>query len=308
MSRTAEPVSDHLARATVLRRLELAVRRRLDGRAAGDHHSTSPGPGSERAGARDYQPGDDARRIDWNLTARSLATQVRQTEADRELETWLVVDRSASLDFGTALREKRDAALGVTAAVGVLTVRAGNRLGAVQCGGPQLAIRPAKAGRRHMLAILADIYDTPRHDSSPPASADLTAGLRRQRQIQPRRSQVVVVSDFLDGTDWARALRETVLHNQVIAVHVTDPREHELPDVGLLRTVDPETGRLLTVQTGSASLRARYAEAATARLERIRRDIRASGAEYLWTSTDRDWLSDVIRFTVGRRQIQRTLA
>ena len=302
MTRDAEPVSDHLARATVLRRLELAVLRRLDGRVAGEHHSTSHGPGSERAGARDYQPGDDARRIDWNLTARSLSTQVRQTEADRELETWVVADRSASMDFGTALREKRDVVLGVTATVGVLTVRAGNRLGAVLAGGPDLRIRTAKGGRRHMLAILAETHDSPRHATPPPDTADLTAALRAQRRIQPRRSQVVVVSDFLDPTDWPRALRETALHNQVIAVHVTDPRELALPDVGLLRTVDPESGRLITVQTGSSALRERYSVAAKERLERIRRDIRSSGAEYLWTSTDRDWLTDVLRFAVARRQ------
>ncbi len=301
MTRRQESVPQHVGRAEVLRRLELAVRRRLDGKVTGEHHSRAIGPGSERAGARDYQPGDDARRIDWNLTARSRQTQVRQTEADRELETWVVADRSASLDFGTALREKRDVVLGTAAAIGILTARAGNRFGAVVCGTPRLTIRPARGGRRHMLGVLVTLHDTPRQSEAPAAGADLTAALRALRQAQPRRGQVVVVSDFLDHGDWARALRELALHNQVIAVHVTDPRELDLPDVGMLRTVDPESGRLVTVQTGSARLRARYAAAAQERQDRIRLAITGANVEYLATSTDRDWLTDVVRFVTGRQ-------
>src|SRR5437764_4445672 len=120
--------TDLLTKSAVLRRLELEVRRRLDGRLTGDYVSTATGSGSERTGARLYEPGDDARRIDWSLTARAGYTHVRTTEADRELETWVVADRSASLDFGTARHEKRELVLAATAAFGALTVRGGNRL------------------------------------------------------------------------------------------------------------------------------------------------------------------------------------
>ena len=121
-------------KAAVLRRLELDLTRRLDGMVSGDYLTFTPGPGTDPAGARPYGPGDDARRIDWNLTARALSPHVRTTEADRELETFIVADRSASLDFGTAQREKREVVLASVAAFGFLTVRAGNRLGVLVVG------------------------------------------------------------------------------------------------------------------------------------------------------------------------------
>jgi len=301
-TRVSERASDHVGRAAVLRQLELDVIRRLDGRASGDHHTSSLGPGSERAGAREYQPGDDARRIDWSLTARSHAAHVRTTEADREIETWVIADRSASLDFGTAGREKRDVVLATAAAFGILTARSGNRFGVMACGGPTIIRRPSSTGRTAMLASLATLYDTPRQGAAPGQGADLTAALELLPRVQPRRGQVVVASDFLDPSEWSSALRSLVLRHHVICVHVTDPRELELPDVGMLAVVDPESGRLVHVQTKGNGVRERYAVAARARNDAIERAIRLSGAEYLAASTGRDWLTDIIGFVTGNRR------
>lgn len=289
------------AKAAVLRRLELDVTRRLDGMLSGDYLTSAAGPGTEPAGARAYGPGDDARRIDWNLTARSLAPHVRTTEADRELETWMVADRSASLDFGTAQREKREVVLATVAAFGFLTVRAGNRLGVVVAGGDKLSRFPATPRRIGLLASMSALYDTPRRESAPGPDANLAAALASLVRTQSRRGQVIVVSDFLDPSEWGRALRRLTLRHQVIAVQVTDPREFELPPVGMLSVVDTETGQHLDVQTNSSALRARYGAAAGERDERIRRAIAEAGAEHLRLSTDRDWLIDVVRF-VGRRR------
>ena len=151
----ATSVAEVAARAAVLRRLELEIPRRLDGSAAGDHLTSAIGPGSERAGARDYEAGDDARLIDWNLTARSLSTQVRTTEAEREIDTWVVVDRSASLDFGTARAEKRDVVLGAAAAFGMLTVRGHNRLGLVVAARTARQEYPPRTGRSWLMVALA---------------------------------------------------------------------------------------------------------------------------------------------------------
>ncbi|TAK68622.1 MAG: DUF58 domain-containing protein [Actinomycetota bacterium] len=304
----SESVGTQVNRAAVLRRLELDVIRRLDGRLTGDHRTAAYGPGSERAAARPYQPGDDARRIDWSLTARSLTAHVRTTEADRELETWVLADRSASMDFGTAQREKRDVVLGVAAAFGVLTARAGNRFGVMAFGGDALVHRPAATGRRGMLAGLATLYDCARQGGTPGPGADLAAALRTLPRVQPRRGLVVVVSDFHDDADWAHALRELTLRQSVIAAVVTDPRDNVLPDVGMLDVVDPETGRLLHVQTRSPKLRSRFAEAAQARQDRIHTSIRSTGAALVSLSTDRDWLTDVIGFATGRAVIRRTAA
>ena len=292
------------AKASVLRRLELDVTRRLDGMLSGDYRGFTGGPGSEPAGARPYGPGDDARRIDWSLTARALETHVRTTDADRELETWIVADRSASLDFGTAQREKREVVLAAVAAFGFLTVRAGNRMGVLIAGGDDLVRIPATGGRQGLLAALSRCYDVPRREAGPSPRADLAAALGRLERTQPRRGQVVVVSDFLDADDWAAPMRRLGLRHQIIAVHVTDPRELELPAVGMLSVVDPETGRHLHVQTNSAKLRARYAAAAADRQRSIDRAIAGSGAAMLPLSTDRDWVADVVRF-VGRRRRER---
>jgi len=226
---------------------------------------------------------------------------VRTTDADRELETWVVADRSASLDFGTARREKREVVLAALAAFGSLSVRAGNRFGVLVAGGEKLLRIPARSGPRALMAALAAVYDTPRRGSGPAAGADLAAALTRLHRTQQRRGQVIVLSDFLDRGDWSTALRRIALRHQVIAVPILDPRELELPPVGMLALVDPETGQRLHVQTNSPALRERYAAAAAARQEEIRRAVLRSGAEYLPLTTDRDWLVDIAAFVSSRR-------
>ncbi len=302
---TVVPVSGVVNKATVLRRVELDILRKLDGRLSGDHLSSAIGPGSERSGARRYEPGDDARQIDWNLTARMSATHVRTTEADRELETWIVADRSPSLDFGTAEHEKRDVVLAVTAAFGMLTVRAGNRFGILVCGGDQVQRVPETTGRTGLLSALSVLHDTPRRAAGPAPEGDLAAALVQLMRTQPRRGQVVVVSDFLDQSDWERPLRALSTKHQVIAVHITDPRELSLPAVGMLAVVDPESGRELTVQTSSATLREKYAAAAAERQLSIRAALTRAGAETLPLSTDRDWVLDTLSFATRRRRDRR---
>jgi uncharacterized protein (DUF58 family) len=307
MSRTPAPPSagatDLLTKSAVLRRLELEVHRRLDGRLTGDYVTLTAGSGTERAGARRYEPGDDARRIDWSLTARSLDAHIRTTEADRELHTLVVVDRSPSLDFGTARREKREVVLATLAAFGVLTGRSGNRLAVVVAGGERLAHLPPRQSRAGVLAALSAVYDTPRRQQRPDDGADLSAALTWAHRTQRHRGQIVVASDFLDRSDWAGALHRLALRHRVVAVHVTDPRELELTPVGMLGVVDVETGRHMHVQTNSPRLRERYAEAARARHESIVDAVRKAGADYLHLSTDRDWVLDLARF-VTRRSVR----
>ena len=292
------------AKAAVLRRLELEVTRRLDGLLTGDYLAVAAGPGTEQTGARPYEPGDDARRMDWNLTARTLSPHVRTTNADREMETWVVADRSASLDFGTADREKRDVVLAAVAAFGFLTARHGNRLGVVVAGGDGLTRIPPRNGRIALLGALSALYDVPRTPRGPGPDADLAAALTSLERTQHRRGQVVVVSDFLDPSDWQTSIRRLGWRHQVVAAQVTDPRELSLPAVGILGVVDPETGRRLHVQTNSAALRGRYQEAAAARHEQIRRTLTKAGADHLHLSTDRDWLIDFARF-IGSRSVRR---
>ncbi|WP_309229764.1 MULTISPECIES: DUF58 domain-containing protein [unclassified Blastococcus] len=284
----------------LLRRLELTVRRRLDGLLQGDHLGLVPGSGSEAGDSRTYHPGDDVRRMDWPVTARTQVPHVRETIADRELETWAVVDLSASLDFGTANCLKRDLAIAGLAAVGHLTVHGGNRLGAVVTTGEQVVRHPALPGRLAAERLLRSVVATPRAAGG--RRGDLAAALETLRRPERRRGLVVVISDFLGDSDWERPLRGLGTRHELLAIEVLDPRELELPDVGLLTVVDPETGQTLEVPTGDAEFRARFAAGAAEERARIAAALRRAGAGHLQLRTDRDWLMDVVRFVGERRR------
>jgi uncharacterized protein (DUF58 family) len=296
----------------VLRRLELRVARRIDGLLHGDYLGLFPGPGSELAEARVYRPGeDDVRRMDWNVTARTTVPHVRDLIADRELETWALVDASGSMDFGTAQSEKRDLATNAVAAIGFLTTHAGNRLGAhiAHAGGVRRI--PARSGRGALFAMLRVLLELPRAPEGAGGGPALGAAVDGLRRTVRRRGLVVVVSDFLDGMDnpdapsWERPLRRLTARQQVLAVEVLDPRELELPDVGMLTLVDTETGRRREVSTTSRRTRKRYAEAAVAQREAIRAALRRAGAGHMQLRTDRDWLRDIVRYVVAHRRMAR---
>ena len=299
--------SEVIRREDRLRQLELAVTRKLDGLLHGDHQGLVPGGGSEPAESRVYAPGDDVRRMDWSLTARTAVPHVRTTIADRELETWLVVDGSASLDFGTAACEKRDLALAAAAAFTFLTVRGGNRV-AASLFGPEASgasgrhdmVIPPRSGRPAALALLHRVEQRGRAAGGP--STTLAEALRRIRLTAKRRGLVVVITDLIDQSDWPRELRALALRHEVVVVEVRDPRESNLPSVGLLMLVDPETGQRLEVQTSNPKVRARFAEAAAARHADHARKVAGTGAAHLVLSTDRDWLFDVVRFVAARRR------
>jgi uncharacterized protein (DUF58 family) len=283
-----------------LRRLELTITRKLDGVLHGDYLGLVPGHGTEMGEARPYTPGDDVRRIDWNVTARTAEPHVRDTIADRELETWLVVDVSPSLAFGTVRCEKRDLVLAGAGAVAFLTARLGNRLGAIQLEpGGTVRVLPARSGRAHALSLLHRMSTVPRVDGG--GATDLAAGLLAVRHTARRRGLVVVLSDFLVPTGWERPLSTLSLRHDVLAVEVLDPRELELPAVGLLTLVDPETGRRVEVQTSRRKVRDRYATAAAAQRDDIASALRRSGVEHLQLRTDRDWVLDLVRFVAARR-------
>jgi uncharacterized protein (DUF58 family) len=284
----------------LLRQLELAVTRRLDGMLHGDHRGLVPGAGSEPGEVRSYEPGDDVRRMDWSVTARTGHPHVRTPIADRELEMWVVADLSASLDFGTATCEKRDLAVAAVAAFGHLTARAGNRVGALVVHGSGTTRIPPRAGRDHLWALLHQVALVPRQDGGGPT--DLGAALRTLDRLARRRGVVAVVSDFVGAPGWERPLRALAVRHDVVAVEVVDPRELSLPDVGVLALVDPETGRRLEVQTSDRRLRRRFEAAAAAQRAGTAAAVRGAGADHLVLRTDRSWLEDLVRFVDGRRR------
>ncbi|GAA2159129.1 MULTISPECIES: DUF58 domain-containing protein [Glycomyces] len=286
-----------------LDRLQLNVTRRLDGLLHGDYLGLLPGAGSEPGEAREYRAGDDVRRMDWPVTARTTVPHVRTTIADRELETWLAVDLSPSLDFGTVGMLKRELAEGAVAAFAYLAGRGGNRIGAVVTeGGPAKAI-PPRPGRGGARSLLRTVTTLPRGEGA----GDLAELIDKTRRHARRRGLAVVISDFLEDedhpSDWPRELRRLAVRQQVLCVEILDPAELALPDVGVLDLMDPETGATVEVQTGNARFRARYAEAAAEQRRRIAAGIRSGGAAHLRLSTGSDWLRDIAAFIAQRRHL-----
>lgn len=291
------PPTTHVAE--MVRALELTITRRLDGVLHGNHQGITPGHGSEPGESRQYQPGDDVRRIDWNVTARTQETYVREQIADRDLEAWLVVDTSAAMRFGTATADKAQVALAAAACVGFLTARNQNRLGAVLVAGPHVRVLPPRSGRDQVRAILSTI-------ASPPPSeglgrSDLGAAFDRVNSISKRRGFVAVVADF-HGTTWSDPLARLGLRHDLLAIAIHDPRERDVPPIGLVDLVDPATGAHREVRV-TAEVQRRFVEAAAA--ERSARDhaIQRAGAELIDLATDQDWLASIVGH-VRRKRVQ----
>lgn len=282
-----------------LKTLELTVRRKLDGVLQGEHLGLIPGPGSEPGEARAYQPGDDIRRMEWSVTARTTQPHVRQMIADRELETWLVVDVSASLDFGSVNCTKRELAVAAAAALVHLTSGGGNRHGAILVTGDQVVRVPARSGRAHAQNLLKTIATTTR--ATPGVRGDLKAGLEALRRPMRRRGLAVVISDFLGPIDWERSLRAIGGHHELLAVEVLDPRDLELPAIGEVTLADAESGEIREV-TVTEQVRRDFGAAARAHQQSVHRTIRSCGGPVLSLRTDRDWITDTVKFVAQRRR------
>lgn len=283
-----------------LRRLELTVLRRLDGLLQGDHAGLVPGPGTDLGDARLYAPGDDVRRIDWALTARTGDPHVRDAIADRELELVIVLDTSGSLAFGTSKVSKRDLARDLAGAFVLLGARSGNRVGALLSGEPPRWV-PPRSGSAHAASVVTAIA------RAPVAGGDLPVALRRARRLASRRGMIVAVSDFLGAHGWQRELRALAARHDVIAVEVVDRRELQLPDVGYLTLVDAESGARRVVDTQDVRVRARFAEKQQRFRAGLARDLARAGADHLRVHTDDDWVVALARFA-GRRRLRRTAA
>jgi uncharacterized protein (DUF58 family) len=275
----------------VLRSLDLAMLRRVESLVPGEHLTPQVGSGTELAMLRPYFPGDDVRHIDWNATARFLEPHVRVHVGERALTTWLVLDVSASMGFGTADRRKADVAEGVALAIGHVATRRGNRLGVTAVGAGASRVGRPRQGRSGLLGMLAELRADPEPDGAGPT--DLAGALRGTAAVARARGFVVVVSDFRGPRDWAAPLRSLTGRHRVLAVEIRDPREQEMPPLGDLWLVDPETGRQVQVNTGSRRTRRRFAAAAASEREQVADAIRQARTDHLVLSTEGDWLRDL---------------
>jgi len=277
-----------------LRALDLTVRRRVEGLLAGDYRTALHGTGTELARVRPYEPGDDVRRLEWNVTARTGQPHVAVHMAERAITTWLVLDTSPSMNFGTALRRKFDTAEGVALAVAHLSTRRGNRLGVSAFGGPKLVVHPPRQGQNGVFGLLLAVRQEAQPDNV--AGVGLAEALAHTASLARQHGIVVVVSDFRGARDWEPAMLRLAARHAVLGVEIRDPREQELPDVGEVELVDPESGRILRVNTSDPGLRQRFADAATDERAAVVASLRRVGAEHLSLSTADDWLRQLAAF------------
>ena len=302
MSRTgslAEP-GGRAAPAPLLRALDLTVRRREEGLLAGDHRSSSLGTGSELAQLRPYVPGDDVRQIDWNVTARTGEPHVRVQVAERALTTWLLLDASASMSFGTAERRKAEVAEGVALAVGHVATRRGNRLGVMTFGGRDPLTLPPRQGRGGLVGLLTALRTEVEPDGG--GATSLGEVLTRVDLLGRQRALVVAVTDLRGARDWRAPLLRLAGRHEVVVVEVRDRREQELPHVGDLWLVDPETGRQLRVDTSRSRVRERFAAAAAVERAEVADEVRSAGADHVVLWTAGDWLRELAAHLRLRRR------
>ncbi len=289
----------------MLRGLEWTALRRLDGLLHGDYRTLLRGQGLDLADLREYQYGDDVRRIDWNVTARLQTPYVREYHEDREITAWFLLDLSASVDFGSGRVRKRAVSESLVALLARVLTRHGNRVGAMLYGSGVEAIIPAGGGRAHVLRILHAMQAS---TSSAQKKTDLADLLRAGAHMMRRRSAVFVVSDFFSEPGWAPLLGELALRHDVVAVRLYDPLESELPDLGLVPFDDAETLEQILVDTHDAGFRRRFAEAAARREAALRSDFARAGVDVLELSTADDPVDAIRGFTEARKRRSRISA
>jgi uncharacterized protein (DUF58 family) len=270
--------------------LDLVIARRSSGVLPGERRAAGLGAGTELAQLRPYQVGDDVRRLDAAASARTGVPHVRDHVPERTLTTWILLDVSASMAFGTAERLKSDVAAGLATVVGRLAARRGGRIALLTCGAPVQRMLPPRGGRRALVGLQRVLAEGVAVDGHAPDGDALDAGLRRIGRIARGPGRVVVISDFRDGLKWTRSLAAVAARHDVLALEVRDPREGELPDAGRLVLADPETGARVEADSSSAELRRRFAAAELARRDELRAALRRARVRHLEVSTDGDWL------------------
>jgi uncharacterized protein (DUF58 family) len=278
------PIAEALVQA-----LEPRLDRRVAGRLPGDHRARGVAAGLELDRIRVYEPGDDVRRMDWAVTARTSVPHVREHLPERQLTTWLLLDVSASMHFGTADRRKADVAEGVALVVGRIAARRAGRFGLVLFGdGPERVVPPA-TGRRGFLQLLGALRTVTSEEGGGTVSP--ARAMRLVARSRTAAGLVVVASDFRGDRDWRTPLADLAGRHAVVAVEVGDPREDRLVDVGDLQLVDPETGRGLRVDTGDVRLRDAFEKAAAADRASIAAEFRRLGVRHVRLSTEGGWLT-----------------
>ncbi len=296
----------------LLRRLEFKILKRLDGFFFGDYSGIFYGPSLDLAEVREYQPGDEVRRIDWNVTARSGGPlYVRQYREEREITAWVILDGASSMHFGTRRLTKYQLGLEFAAVAARIVTRHGDKIGAIGSSPGGLKLVTAGSGRGQALRIISELSGAPRAvpvspsaaPSSPASSSgsDLNTALERVAKSLRRRGLVFVISDFMRGTDWVEALSRLALRHDVVAVRVSDLAERELPKVGGVRFRDPSSGQEQWVDTGDKAVRMQHSKIVAERDARITGALKRAGVDSFELRTEADVVQPILKFALKRK-------
>ena len=286
-----------------MRQLEIRTRRMVNDGLAGAYHSVFKGRGMDFDEVREYSPGDEVRTIDWNVTARAGRPFVKKYTEERELTIFLIVDISASGNFGSGALSKRDLAAELASALAFSAIRNSDKVGLLLYTDRVERFLPPKQGRRHVLRVVRDaLYHQPEG-----IGTDTGKALDVANRVLQRRAVVFLISDFESPGEPARvrtalrrALRQTHQRHDLIAVAIEDPRERELPDVGIVALEDAESGEIVEIDTGSAAVRRRFAAASLERSRQWQSDCRAEGVDTLRLRTDQAYLPALQRLFASR--------
>lgn len=274
-----------------VRRIHLRTSRLVDDVLAGAYHSTFKGRGMEFDEVREYSPGDEVRTIDWNVTARRGQPYVKRYVEERELTVMLLVDLSASGQFGSVRRLKTEIATELCAVLAWSAIRNNDKVGLLLFTDHIEKFVPPQKGRRHVLRVIREVlFFAPRHQRT-----DLGQALEYLHNVSRRRTVSFFVSDFL-ASDYEKALRIAHRRHDIIPISITDPRESQLPKLGFVVLQDLETGEHVLVDTASAAVRQEYHQRRTEALEQRRRLFKSLGIDAIEVQTDEPYITPLMRF------------
>jgi uncharacterized protein (DUF58 family) len=274
-----------------VRRIEITTRSIVESMLSGQYHSAFKGRGMEFSEVRPYVQGDDVRTIDWNVTARMGEPYIKKFVEERELTVMLLVDASASGDFGSVRKFKGEVAVELCAVLAFSAIRNNDRVGLLIFTDSVERYIPPKKGKNHVLQVIRELlYFKPRGRRT-----DIGAALQFLNQVQKKRAVVFVVSDFL-SPEYAKPLRVATRRHDVIALTITDPRERELPSVGLVELEDAERGGTMLVDAGSRALRDWYRGREARRVAERTSLLRSCGVDEIGIATESDYVEPLIRF------------
>ena len=281
--------------ASAVKRLEIIARRAVNDQLAGQYQSVFKGRGMDFVDVREYQPGDDIRVIDWNVSARMDSLYIKQFVEERELTVFLLVDASGSQLFGTQNQRKQEAAAELAALIAFSAIKNNDRVGLIAFTDQVETFIPPKKGRKHVLRVITEILG-----QSPQArGTDLSVALEHLSRITRKKAVVFLISDFLDS-GFEKALDIANRRHELVPVIVTDPLEERVPNVGLVHLEDPESGRTLTIDTTSARVRNAFERAAADQRTRRERMFRRLKLDYVNVRTDEDHIAPLIKYFRGR--------